>query len=205
MDKTAALTMIPVYWEFVNYLLAKGNRCMFWLNATALCNFWSAVLVKKIFLIFILLHALFDHRSFAEGQKFAHCAAIWSDYVELGRHLLGCNEREAPTLLFVGTGGEIHNRLGERVELDTLRTVQGHETSLSVIFDGEIGDKPKDCPLNVCTVANARLEPLTYWKVNLPYEPSILRGATSSGAGPLDFLSNASRHFFYNFGCFEKY
>ncbi|WP_299410884.1 hypothetical protein [uncultured Roseobacter sp.] len=129
--------------------------------------------VKKISLILILIHAVLDNRSFAGEQKFAHCPEVWSDYVELVRDSLASSERETPSVLFVGTDGELHNCLGAQIELDTLRAVQRHETALLVVFDGDIGCEPLEWPLNVCSL------PLLDWisKLNgsiiLPMRRSI--------------------------------
>lgn len=90
------------------------------------------------------------------------------------RNVLAVSEVEALPVLFIGTGGEAHNCLGEKVDLEILRAVQQHETSQLPVFRGDISGTPKAWPMNVCTVANARLEVLSYWKINLPYEPSIL-------------------------------
>lgn len=111
----------------------------------------------------------------AVSDTHSHCPEIWLSYVEIVRSALAVSQGEALPVLFIGTGGEVYNCLGEKVDLEILRAVQRHETSLLPVFRGDVSGTPKEWPMNVCTVANARLEVFSYWKINLPYEPSILQ------------------------------
>lgn len=112
----------------------------------------------------------------AVAHTHSHCPEIWSDYVESARNVLAVSKGKALPVLFIGTGGEVHNCLGEKIDLEILRAVQRHETSLLSVFRGDISGTPKEWPMNVCTLAGARLEEPTYSKINLPYELSVLRG-----------------------------
>ncbi len=112
--------------------------------------------------------------SVAASNSFDHCPDIWSDYVLIVRDLLASSEGDLPPVLFVGTGGQIHNCLGENLAPHLLGQVNSYHNAVSRLFDGDLDVPSSEWPGNICTVGDTESSAFSYLWVGLPYTPEIL-------------------------------
>lgn len=64
------------------------------------------------------------------AHGFDHCPGIWSEYVDFVRGIRPTDHGKTPPVLFGGTGGEVHNCMGEENDTDILRVLRELEKSL---------------------------------------------------------------------------